>query len=87
VEKKIINRENILQHLLEYELWLSGHKLVNMIETPNYRFDFTVTREQRESFTWYAILLLKKIFHFNKKKAISTFEWYLKNVSLRIKED
>jgi hypothetical protein len=84
---KTINRNNIVQHLLEYELWLSGHKLVNLIDTTNYRADFTIDWEQYNSFRGYAVPLLKKVFRCNRKKAEAAFIWFWKNFGVRIKNE
>jgi hypothetical protein len=83
MEKKIINRNNILQHLWEYEFWLAGKKLVDLLDTTNYKFDFTITWEQYYSFREYAIQLIKKVLRCNRTKAEMAFDKFYEEFGLR----
>lgn len=85
MKKKTINRLNILNHLIEYELQLAGKTLVEAVENSSWRFHFTLTYEQVEEFKKYSIPLLKKVFKFRKEKAEMTFMWFWKEFGLRIK--
>lgn len=84
---KTINRDNIVQHLLEEELWLSGHSLSDILGRDNWRFCFTLTGEQYASFRAGSLPLLKKVFKFNRRRAEETFSWFYQNFGLRIKEE
>lgn len=85
--KKSINRNNILQHLVEYELQLAGRTYLEAVESANWQFEYTISLEQLQQFRGYAIPLLKKVFKFNKKKAEDTFQWFFKMWGLRIKNE
>lgn len=85
MRKKTINRKNIAQHLLEFQLGIVGRKLVEVVDEDKWRFKWTITREQYNEFHNYSIPLLQKIFKFNKKKAEETFKWFYGNFGLRIK--
>ena len=45
----------------------------------------TITEKQHKLFRSYAIPLLKKVFKFNKSKAENTFDWFLLQYGLNIK--
>jgi hypothetical protein len=86
MEPKKVTRDNILYHLLEYELKMAGDEgLILLIECENWRYDVTMTTEQFIEFRKYAIALLQKIFKFRREKALNTFDWFWRNFGLRIK--
>ena len=84
MEQKI-NRANILNHLIEYELAMSGHTLIETLDDDHYFFNWTLTRTQFEEFRKYSIALIKKTFKCNSARANDTFGWFWKNFGLRIK--
>jgi hypothetical protein len=84
-KRKTINRQNITEHLIEYQLKMVG-KTINEITTDEKWFtNNTISPEQYEEFKAYAIPLLKKVFKFNKAKAEQTFSWFDLSYGLRIK--
>lgn len=84
-KKKTINRNNITNHLIEYQLNMIG-KTVDEIESDELWYsNNTMTPEQHEEFKAYAIPLLKKVFKFNKTKAEQTFGWFDLSYGLRLK--
>jgi len=80
-----INRANILNHLMEYQLDMVGKTMLNTLNDDKWYFNFTMTRAQLEQFHAYAIPLIKKTFHCNKGKAEETFQWFRQNLGLRLK--
>ena len=80
-----VNRINITEHLVIYELEMIGKTLVDTVNVDNWRFQFTMTREQHRQFRSYAVPLIKKVFKCNKTNAENTFIWFWKNLGLRIK--
>ena len=83
--KSKINRTNIAQHLIEYELNMIGKTIKDVENDTEWYYNNTMTEEQYEEFKKYAIPLLKKIFKFNKSKAEQTFSWFNLQFGLRIK--
>lgn len=83
--KAKINRTNISDHLVEYQLQMVGKTIADVTGDEQWYYNNTFTPEQFEEFKAYAIPLLKKIFKFNKSKAESTFEWFNLQFGLRIK--
>ncbi len=81
-----INRLNITQHLLEYELGMVGKTMLDVLDDDRWYFNITMTSKQYAEFRNYAIPLLQKIFKFNKRKALSTFSWFDLMFGLRIKD-
>lgn len=80
-----INRTNITEHLIEYQLSLIGLTIKDVEEDEKWYYNNTLTPEQHDKLKAYAIPLLKKIFKFNKSKAESTFGWFDLQHGLRIK--
>ena len=83
--KAKVNRENITRHLIEYQLEMVGNTMLDTLDDDKWYFNITMTKEQHDEFKRYAILLLKKIFKFNKTKADATFDWFNLAYGLRIK--
>jgi hypothetical protein len=79
-----INRTNIADHLVEYQLNMVGKTIAEAYKTEEWYHKWTMTDEQFEEFKNYAIPLLKKIFRCNKRKAESIFSWFILQFGLRI---
>jgi len=82
--KAKVNRTNITDHLIEYQLKMVGKTVDEIKEDELWYNNNTMTEEQHEEFKRYAIPLLKKIFKFNKSKAESTFGWFDLQFGLKI---
>ena len=85
--KAKINRTNISDHLIEYQLKMIGKTVADVSNDEMWYFNNTMTQEQHEEFKRYAIPLLKKIFKFNKGRAEQTFSWFNLQFGLRIKKE
>jgi hypothetical protein len=83
---KKINRTNISNHLLEYQLGIIDKNMIDMLSDHEWFNTWTMTTAQLGSFRGYAIPLLKKTFKFNKDKAETTFKWFLLQYGLRIED-
>ena len=83
--KAKINRTNIADHLIEYQLNMIGKTVLDVSGDERWYSNNTMTPEQHEEFKAYAIPLLKKIFKFNKTRAERTFGWFDLQFGLRIK--
>jgi hypothetical protein len=84
--KAKVNRTNISDHLVEYQLKRIGKTVLDVSDDPMWYHTNTMTQEQHEEFKRYAIPLLKKIFKFNKGRAEDTFSWFNLQFGLRIKQ-
>ena len=82
-----INRLNIADHLLKYQLDMVGKTVEEALQEPEWYTKWTLTREQYEEFRKYAIPLLKRLFHFNKAKAEHTFGFFDLQYGLKILDD
>jgi len=82
-----INRTNIADHLIEYQLKMIGKTVLDVSGDEKWYYNNTMTPEQHEEFKAYAIPLLKKIFKFNKTRAEGTFGWFSLQFGLRIKTE
>lgn len=79
-----ITRENIIDHLVNYQLDLIGIKLTGKEKAlTNWHNKYSITEKQIEEFKKYAIPLLKKIYKFNTKKAKDTFTWFMATFGLK----
>jgi len=85
MEQQKVNRANITTHLIEYELEMVGHTLVETIDDDKWWFHWTMTRTQLEQFHAYAIPLIKKTFHCNRFRAEETYLWFRSQFGLRLK--
>ena len=81
-----VSRENVCEFLFEKQLELIGKTRVDLIDSPNWKFYFTITREQFIEFKTYAIALIQKTFRCNRSKALNTFDWYWKLFEIRLKD-
>lgn len=84
--KVTINRTNINDHLIEYQLNMVGKTIEDAKKDEMWFHNFTMTTQQHELFKCYAIPLLRKVFKFNKGKAEQTFQWFDLGYGLRIKD-
>lgn len=82
--KAKINRTNISEHLVEYQLKMIGKTFSDVEGDEKWYSNNTMTEEQHEEFKRYAIPLLKKIFKFNKSRAEQTFSWFDLQFGLKI---
>jgi hypothetical protein len=80
-----INRENIGEHLVDYQLEMVGKSIQEAHMTKEWYSKWTMTEEQHEAFKAYALPLIKKVFKCNKSRAESTFQWWDLQFGLRIK--
>ena len=81
-----INRTNVADHLLEYQLAMVDKTIEEARKDDMWYFNWTMTTAQHEEFRKYAVPLLKKVFKFNKSKAEQTFGWFNLQFGLRIKD-
>ena len=81
-----INRLNIAEHLVDYQLNMIGKSMQEAHMTKEWYNKWTLTDEQYIEFEKYAIHLLKKVFKFNTNKAKETFQWFNLQFGLRIKD-
>ena len=81
---KRINRENIADHLVEYQLAFINKTLQEAIDNPNWLTEWSMDPEDHEKFREYAIALIKKVFKCNTNRAKSTFGWFNFQFGLKI---
>ena len=79
-----INRTNIAEHLVDYQLSMIGKTLAEAYKNENWFHEWTMTEEQHEQFKAYSIPLIKKVFKCNKRKAEGVFGWFDLSFGLRI---
>jgi hypothetical protein len=79
-----VNRTNIADHLVEYQLEMVGKTIAEAYKTEEWYSKWTMTEAQQEDLRAYAIPLIKKVFKCNKKRAESIFGWFLLQFGLRI---
>ena len=82
-----INRTNIADHLVDYQLNMVGKTIAEAMKTENWFSKWTMTDEQHDQLKAYAIPLIKKIFKCNKKRAEGIFGWFDLQFGLRISSE
>jgi len=83
--KAKITKDNILEHLVEYQFNLIELTTLDALFEKDWRKKWTLTPEQFEQFRKYSIPLLKKIYKFNTNKAKWNFEWIVDKFGLKVK--
>jgi hypothetical protein len=81
-----INRENVADHLVDYQLGIIGKSMQEAYMTKEWYSKWTMTQEQHDKFKAYAIPLMKKVFKINKGRAEANFQWFDLQFGLRIKD-
>ena len=81
-----INRENIADHLVDYQLGMVGKSMQEAYMTKEWYSKWTMTQEQHDQFKAYAVPLMKKVFKINKARAEANFQWFDLQFGLRIKD-
>lgn len=84
--KPVVNRRNIVDHLIEYELNMIGKTTEDAKKYDDWYTRWTMTSKQQELFKAYAIPLLKKVFKYRKEKAEASYAWFDLGWGLRIKD-
>ena len=79
-----VNRINIAEHLVEYELEMVGRTIAEAYKNENWFWEWTMTDEQFDRLKAYAIPLIRKVFKCNKSRAEQTFDWWNFQFGLRI---
>ena len=64
-----INRENIADHLVDYQLGMVGKSTQEAFMTKEWYSKWTMTQEQHDEFKAYALPLIKKVFKCRKERA------------------
>lgn len=82
IPNPLINRENVSEHLIEYQFNIIGKTMGNTLSEPLWKKDWKMTKKQKEMFKSYALSVLKKVFKFNGSKAHETYEFFNKNLGL-----
>jgi len=76
-------RENMIQHLLEYQFKMTGRTMVDTMDDDRWYYNWKLTKEQQGDFYKYAIPVIKKVFRCNRTKAEATFYWFSENFGLK----
>ena len=79
-----INRENVSEHLLEFQMNILGKTMADTIHETSWKKDWKLTHKQKTVFKSYATGVLKKVFRFNTSKARETYDFFDKNFGLSI---
>jgi hypothetical protein len=82
---KSVNRENIAEHLIDYQLEMIGKSIQEAYMTKEWYNKWTMTQEQHDELKAYALPLIKKVFKCNKTRAENTFSWWDLQFGVRIK--
>ncbi len=79
-----VTRQNISEHLFEYQLSLIGKTVKDVINKPDWRVYWNFRQEHSDKLRAYAIPLIKKTFKCNKTKAEKIFDFFLVNFGLKV---
>jgi hypothetical protein len=79
-------REEINRRLVSMQMEMIGKTYQDAMDTPEFWRVYTLTTEQTEAWRKVAILLIKKTFKCNKKRAEMTLGMFELNLGLRIED-
>lgn len=79
-----INRENVSEHLTEYQFNIIGKTMANTLSNLSWKEEWKMTKKQKEMFKSYAFGILKKVFKYNGSKALETYDFFEKKFGLLI---
>lgn len=79
-----INRENVSEHLAEYQFNIIGKTMANTLSNLSWKEEWKMTKKQKEMFKSYAFGILKKVFKYNGSKALETYDFFEKKFGLLI---
>jgi hypothetical protein len=79
-----ITRDNITNHLNDFQLKMIGKTRDEVIDDPEWFHNNTFTREQLTDFNVYALPLIKKVFKCNTNRAKYLLGWFNLNFGLRV---
>jgi hypothetical protein len=71
-----INRQNVSEHLLEFQFNILGKTMVDTINEVDWKKEWKLNIKQKALFKSYATEILKKVFRFNASKARETYEFF-----------
>lgn len=80
-----VNRQNLSEHLLEYQFEMIGKTVQEAIADKEWLQKWSFTQEQHDKFKAYSIPLIKKIFKCRKERAQKTFDWFDLQFGLPVK--
>lgn len=82
MEHPPINRQNVSEHLLEFQFNILGKTMSDTIHESNWKEEWKLNYRQKKLFKSYAMVVLKKVFRFNNTKARETFSFFEQNFGL-----
>lgn len=82
-----INRTNIWDHLVDYELTMIGKTMAEAYKNDNWFYEWTMTQEQHDELKAYAIPLIKKAFKCNRRRAEEAFSQFDFTFGLRVDDE
>lgn len=80
----MIKREQMAEHLIEYQLDMVGRTMEDAKADPMWYYNITMTQAQFLEFRKYALFQIKKTYKCNKRKAEETFDFFNLQFGLRI---
>jgi len=82
---KKIKRENIEEHLMEYQLNLLELTMLDACFNHKWREEWTLTKEQANKFKTYSIPLIKKTLKCSKTNAQIALDRFIETYGLKVK--
>lgn len=79
-----INKHNLSDHLIEYQLQLIGKTLDDAKGDERWFYNFTMTKIQFELFNRYALLLIQKVNKCNTSRTLETLDYFNLMYGLRV---
>ncbi len=83
--KKLITRENLLEHLVEKQFTYIEKTTIAALFNPKWKEEWTISKEKHEEWKKYCKFVMKKVLKFNNSKFLETFKWLENEYGLKIR--
>jgi len=83
--KKLVDRDNLLEYLVEKQFNLVEKSVISALFNPNWKEEWTISKKQHEEWKKHCKFVMKKVLQFNNNKFLETFQWLEQHYGLKIK--
>jgi len=81
---KAINKNNLTEHLIEYQLQMVGLTTQMIKDDPNWFNNNTITLEQLKEFKSYALTMIKVVYRTNSYVNNKLYGWFILKYGLKL---
>ncbi len=83
--KKLVDRDNLLEHLVEKQFTYIEKTTIAALFNPKWREEWSIPKEKHNEWKKYCKFVMKKVLKFSDRKSRETFDWLNENWGLIVK--